>query len=285
MTPIQTAIVAFKGLFTLSLFLGESGHRYVVVAQIAEALGLARQPLLRRVHRQFPKGGTIMVHPSSGGPQEVLAVDLKYLPAILAGIEVSRCREEIRPRLAEIQDELYEALAAYVFEGQALNPAFAAPETPVAAPAALPAPAPLLPLVEALLAQLSRDCDGLVVVRSLLGGPIPAATIEPARETLRVADRFLKRAADQEAPEAVSAARERYTRLAARLAAIPAEDPAGLPMAPSLATIEDLSERLRSVCFDVLHREPAGSKLAAIADYCSKLVRVARIADARGLVN
>lgn len=62
--------------------------------------------------------------PSDGGEQDTLALDIHYLPALLMGIDVGRCRESIRPRLTEIQEEFYDVLARYVFEGVAVNPEF-----------------------------------------------------------------------------------------------------------------------------------------------------------------
>jgi hypothetical protein len=63
--------------------------------------------------------------PSTGGPQENYALDLKYLPAFLLGFDRARCRPEVGARLEEIQEEMYEALAAYTFEGAAVNARFA----------------------------------------------------------------------------------------------------------------------------------------------------------------
>lgn len=126
------AEVEFKGLFRVRLLLDEDGRRRVVPTEIAEALGLDPISFRKRAKRAFPKGAAITASPSAGGLQDVLTLDLKYLPALLAGIDVGRVRPEIRLSLEEIQEELHEALAAYVFDGAAVNPAFGAASLPPA---------------------------------------------------------------------------------------------------------------------------------------------------------
>lgn len=132
------AEVEFKELFKVRLLLGVDDKKRIVPSELAEVMGLASASFRSRVHRQFQQGcfmmklpyegSLITKHPSPGGGEQLtLTLELKYLPALLLGIDVSRVRAEIRPRLKEIQDELYEALAAYTFEGVAVNPAFGRP--------------------------------------------------------------------------------------------------------------------------------------------------------------
>jgi len=59
--------VAFKGLFTVRLVLGDDDKRRVVVCDVADGLGVARSKLKARAKRQSSKGGTMMVLPSEGG--------------------------------------------------------------------------------------------------------------------------------------------------------------------------------------------------------------------------
>jgi P22_AR N-terminal domain len=119
--------VEFKDLFKVRLLLGDDGRRRVVPSELADELGLDRQAMHRRMERtRIAKGLAIMPIPSLGGPQDTITLDVKRLPALLLGIEVGRVKPAIRPRLGEIQDELTDALAAYVFQGIAVNPAFAA---------------------------------------------------------------------------------------------------------------------------------------------------------------
>jgi len=119
-----SAEVEFRGLFKVRLLLGEDGKRRVVVNDIADAMGLTRQGLHDRARRRFAKGISMTLAPSDGGEQDTLALDIHYLPALLMGIDVGRCRESIQPRLTEIQEEFYDVLARYVFEGVAVNPEF-----------------------------------------------------------------------------------------------------------------------------------------------------------------
>jgi hypothetical protein len=180
----ETAEVEFKGLFRVRLLLGEDGRRRVIVAELAEVLGLQSRGLKQRVQRSVPKGWCMMHPPSAGGAQEVLALDLKYLPALLAGIEVGRVRPEVRPRLEEIQEELYEALAAYVFEGGAVNRAF---------PGALPPPAAVPPdpvaVVTAALASAvtAQDLDGARRYHAALAPLLRAPRPGPPAPRVRLA--------------------------------------------------------------------------------------------------
>ncbi len=116
--------VTFKGLFAVRVLLGADGKRRVVVNEIAATMGLDAKGLRDRVHRSFVKGRCVMPLPSAGGEPDVLTLDIHYLPALLVTIEADRCREAIRERLTEIQEELYDALAAYTFEGQATQRGF-----------------------------------------------------------------------------------------------------------------------------------------------------------------
>lgn len=142
--------VEFKGLFKVRLLLDDASRRRIVPNDIAAALGLRWTGLHDRIRRKFGKGIRVMRIPSQGGIQPTTTLDLHYLPAVLLGIEVSRVKKDLRPRLEEIQQELTDALAAYSFEGVAVNRDFAldaGAEKPAAldkgiAVTAIPAPAP-----------------------------------------------------------------------------------------------------------------------------------------------
>jgi hypothetical protein len=124
------AEVSVSGLFAVRLLLGEDRHRYVLPAEIAERLGAAVNAAKARAKRAYRGGCRMMRYPSPSGEQDGLALDLKYLPAFLLGFDRTRVRDEVRARLDGIQEEMYEALAAYTFEGAAVNPHFATPLPP-----------------------------------------------------------------------------------------------------------------------------------------------------------
>lgn len=289
--PAQVATVAFKGLFTVSLLLGENGRRYVVLVEVAEALGVQPRGFQQRAQRAFPKGACIMHAPSAGGAQRALSLDLKYLPAILAGIDVSRCREEIRPRLAEIQDELYEALAAYTFEGQAVNPAFTSSVAPPALPPTLPAPG-LLGLAEQLLAVLAEDAALLTRMQDMMGGEdLPVGLVTPVRDLAAVAGRLVERAAraGEDAARCASA-RGQHEALGGAVATM-AQAPVLLPAASSaaVATIYSLEDAL-SLAAEVgervrrTTRDPVEREIAGYLRQSAEIARRARLKGARGLM-
>lgn len=114
--------VGVAGLFNVRLLLGEDGHKRFLPGEVAERLGADRNAANQRAKRAFSRGVCMMHAPSAKGPQETVACDLKYLPAFLLGFDANRVRPEVRDRLEEIQEEMYDALAAYTFEGVAVAP-------------------------------------------------------------------------------------------------------------------------------------------------------------------
>lgn len=286
--PALVASVAFRGLFEVRLLLCEGGQRSVIPKEIGAALGLDADALVRRVRRQFPKGTAIMAVPSIGGEQETVTVDLRLLPAVLLGIDASRVRAELRPRIAEIQDELTNALAAYVFDGQAVNPAFAS-AVKAQAPRTLPAPAALLPLAELALEQLARDIDTLATAASICVGRLPPEMVEPTRLGVSWAESLLGRAERaHEDAELLQVARATHVALAARLAEIAPPSAAFAAVSvttAALTSIDEATAALRKLCNEILLREPEGSAEAEYANYLRKYLRVGDLWKQKGGLN
>jgi transcriptional regulator with XRE-family HTH domain len=118
-----------------------------------------------------------MLIPSDGGAQDMITLDLRYLPGLLLGVEVSLVRAELGPRLKEIKDELYDALAAYTFEGVAVNPAFGVLQQNAGAPALSPSP-PSLPQIRADL-------------HKFIGSAVEAENADEARRAWAALDALL----------------------------------------------------------------------------------------------
>src|SRR5580692_6446154 len=188
------ATVEFRGLFKVRLLLGLDGRKRVVPGEVAESMGADRNAANQRAKRAFARGACIMHAPTSSAGQDLLALDLKYLPAFLLGFQVQRVRAEVRPRLDEVKEDLYDALAAYTFQGIAVNPAFRS---------ALPAPALTADDVRAIvreehaaiLDQLRAANERLVLANDNLLGKLREATAEGGRITKNDAVR-LKKALD-----------------------------------------------------------------------------------------
>jgi len=97
-----------------------NGQVYVSVRHLGEALGLSRQSQIRRIERQpilsdgHFKGA--MMTPKGKRPANYLRVDL--VPLYLAGIDTSRVKEEIRPKLERFQKEAAKVLWEAFQEGR-----------------------------------------------------------------------------------------------------------------------------------------------------------------------
>jgi hypothetical protein len=224
-------------------------------------------------------------------PREVACVDLRSLPMWLATIEPGRVKEPLRERLAAYQRDAAEVLARHFFgeRGAVSVDTVAAPPAPSAPPRALPAPAPLLPLADALLAQLAADVDTLATVASICVGSLPPEMVEPTRAGLSVAEGFLKRAERaHEDRERLQVASATHAALAARLAemAPPSASLAAVSItATAIRSIDEATTVLHRLCTEILLREPEGSMAAKYADYLCRYMRVGQAWKQKGGVN
>lgn len=121
-TMPETAIVPFHGHQLLTFKDGDTIR--VAMRPICEAIGLDWSAQSRRIERHavMAEGVAIMATPSQGGMQETITLPLDYLNGWLFGIDASRVKEDIRPKLIEYQRECFAALAAYWQQGVATNP-------------------------------------------------------------------------------------------------------------------------------------------------------------------
>ena len=98
----------------------ESGDIFVPVRRLCDNLGLDWRSQLARINRDevlsdAKKGVVIMTTPSSGsrgggGPQEATCLPLDLIPGWLFGIQTSRVKEEIRPKLIRYRRECFRVL-------------------------------------------------------------------------------------------------------------------------------------------------------------------------------
>jgi len=102
------------------------GHVYVSVRHLCEAIGVARQPQVRRIteHHVLSKGyagGTIMIPPGpqgGGGSQKAGLLRADLVPLWLSGIDTKRVKEEIRQKLERYQEEVGAVLWEAFREGR-----------------------------------------------------------------------------------------------------------------------------------------------------------------------
>lgn len=100
----------------LTVITGEHGEHLVAMKPICEAIGLDWSAQLVRIKRDEVLSSTMVITTmvaDDGKNREFICLPLDYLNGWLFGIEVSRCREEIRPTLIQYKRECYAALAAY----------------------------------------------------------------------------------------------------------------------------------------------------------------------------
>lgn len=93
----------------------KDGQVYASLKHMCESIGVARQSQARRVrqHHVLSKGytgGTIILPPERGGPQDAGLLRVDLIPMWLSGIDIKRVREEIRPKLIRYQEEVAKVL-------------------------------------------------------------------------------------------------------------------------------------------------------------------------------
>lgn len=83
------------------------GTIYVLFARLCENLGLARRSQVLRVQRHgvLAKGLISLQVRTEGGPQEVQCLRLDLLPLWLSGVQASRVKPEIQPKLVRYQED------------------------------------------------------------------------------------------------------------------------------------------------------------------------------------
>ncbi len=117
---VEQKEVAFYG-DELTAIRANDGQVYVSIRHMCRALGLNTQAQTRRIRRQTIladgyEGGAMMATPGGLQRASVLRVDL--VPLWLSGIETSRVKEEIRPKLERFQREASKVLWEAFQEGR-----------------------------------------------------------------------------------------------------------------------------------------------------------------------
>ncbi len=124
--PLEQHVVPFYGDEVVAVQQPDSTI-YVLFARLCENLGLARRPQVLRVgrHAILSKGLVTLQVRTEGGPQDVQCLRLDLLPLWLSGLQASRVKAELRPKLVRYQEE-----AAMVL-WQAFKPQIVVTETQI----------------------------------------------------------------------------------------------------------------------------------------------------------
>ena len=116
---ISTQTISFNNQSLITV--EQNGNHYVAMKPICENIGLAWEPQVLRIKRDevLSQGMIIMITPTNGGNQNMICLPIEYLNGWLFGIDINRCKPEIRDTLIKYKKECYQALHDYWFNGKA----------------------------------------------------------------------------------------------------------------------------------------------------------------------
>ena len=116
---ISTQTISFNNQSLITV--EQNGNHYVAMKPICENIGLAWQPQVLRIKRDevLSQGMIVMIIPTNGGNQNMICLPIEYLNGWLFGIDINRCKPEIRDTLIKYKKECYQALHDYWFNGKA----------------------------------------------------------------------------------------------------------------------------------------------------------------------
>ena len=110
-TQIQTIQFNSQSLVTFE----QNGTHYTAMKPICENIGLCWDGQRQRIQRDevLSEGAVIITVPSNGGDQQMICLPIEYINGWLFGIDIKRCKPEIRETLIMYKKECYQALYNY----------------------------------------------------------------------------------------------------------------------------------------------------------------------------
>ncbi|TMQ42880.1 antirepressor [Haemophilus influenzae biotype aegyptius] len=117
---ISTQTVSFNNQSLITI--EQNGVHYVAMKPICENIGLAWEPQVLRIKRDevLSQGMIVMIMVAEDGKKrEMICLPIEYLNGWLFGIDINRCKPEIRGTLIKYKKECYQALHDYWFNGKA----------------------------------------------------------------------------------------------------------------------------------------------------------------------
>ncbi|HHF4933639.1 TPA: phage antirepressor N-terminal domain-containing protein [Haemophilus influenzae] len=110
-TQIQTIQFNHQSLVTFE----QNGSHYTAMKPICENIGLCWDGQRQRIQRDevLSEGAVIITVPSNGGDQQMICLPIEYINGWLFGIDIKRCKPEIRETLIMYKKECYQALYNY----------------------------------------------------------------------------------------------------------------------------------------------------------------------------
>ena len=123
---ISTQTISFNNQSLVTF--EQDGVHYTAMKPICDNIGLAWEAQLARIKRDDILSSTMIVMiivAEDGKNREMVCLPIEYLNGWLFGIDVNRCKPEIRETLIKYKKECYQALHDYWFKGKAertINP-------------------------------------------------------------------------------------------------------------------------------------------------------------------
>lgn len=117
---ISTQTISFNNQSLITI--EQNGSHYVAMKPICENIGLSWEPQLLRIKRDNVLSSTMIVMiivAEDGKKREMICLPIEYLNGWLFGIDINRCKPEIRDTLIKYKKECYQALHDYWFNGKA----------------------------------------------------------------------------------------------------------------------------------------------------------------------
>lgn len=117
---ISTQTITFNNQALITF--EQNGKHYTAMKPICENIGLSWEAQLARIKRDDILNSTMIVMiivAEDGKKREMVCLPIEYLNGWLFGIDVSRCKPEIRETLIKYKKECYQALHDYWFNSEA----------------------------------------------------------------------------------------------------------------------------------------------------------------------
>lgn len=116
---ISTQTISFNNQSLVTF--EQDGVHYTAMKPICDNIGLAWEAQLARIKRDDILSSTMIVMiivAEDGKNREMVCLPIEYLNGWLFGIDVNRCKPEIRETLIKYKKECYQALHDYWFKGK-----------------------------------------------------------------------------------------------------------------------------------------------------------------------
>ena len=117
---ISTQTVSFNNQSLITI--EQNGVHYVAMKPICENIGIQWESQYNRIRRDNVLNSVIFIMNMTGSDSknyQMICLPIEYLNGWLFGIDINRCKPEIRDTLIKYKKECYQALHDYWFNGKA----------------------------------------------------------------------------------------------------------------------------------------------------------------------